>query len=80
MTAPANLPRGIFYPKMTFAQDGVNHGYFFCDIFPVVPEFSLINTLIVGFHSRDEQPCFSLKTKEHVCIIIKINSLFSQIP
>ena len=29
---------------------------------------------IVGFHSRDQQPCFSTKTKEKVCIIIEFNS------
>ena len=29
---------------------------------------------IVGFHSRDQQPCFSTKTKENVCIIIEFNS------
>ena len=29
---------------------------------------------IVGFHSRDQQPCFSTKTKENVCIIIELNS------
>ena len=29
---------------------------------------------IVGFHSRDQQACFSTKTKENVCIIIELNS------
>ena len=27
--------------------------------------------VIVGFHSRDQQPCFSTKTKENVCIRIE---------
>ena len=27
-----------------------------------------------GFHSRDQQPCFSTKTKGSVCIIIELNS------
>ena len=37
---------------------------------------TLMNTIlsIVGFHSRDQQPCFSTKTKENVCIIIEFNS------
>ena len=30
--------------------------------------------LIVGFHSRDPQLCFSTKTKENICIIIELNS------
>ena len=30
---------------------------------------------IVGFHSRDQQPCFSTKTIENVCIKIELNSL-----
>ena len=29
---------------------------------------------IAGFHSRDQQPCFSTKTKGSVCIIIELNS------
>ena len=29
---------------------------------------------IVGFHSRDQQPYFSTKTKENVCITIELNS------
>ena len=29
---------------------------------------------ILGFHSRDQQPCFSTKTKEDVSIIIAFNS------
>ena len=29
---------------------------------------------IAGFHSRDQQPCFSTKTKGSDCIIIEINS------
>ena len=29
---------------------------------------------ILGFHSRDQQPYFSTKTKESVCIIIELNS------
>ena len=29
---------------------------------------------IAGFHSRDQQPCFSTKTKGSLCIIIKLNS------
>ena len=29
---------------------------------------------ILGFHSRDQQPCFSTKTKEGVSIIIAFNS------
>ena len=29
---------------------------------------------IVGFHSRDQQPSFSLTTKGNVCIIIELNS------
>ena len=28
------------------------------------------NLAIAGFHSRDQQPCFSTKTKGSVCIII----------
>ena len=28
--------------------------------------------VIAGFHSRDQQPCFSTKTKGSVCIIILI--------
>ena len=32
------------------------------------------NFSIVSFHSRDQQPCFATKTKENVCIIIKLNS------
>ena len=32
------------------------------------------NRAIVGFHSRDQQPCFLTKTKENVCIIIELNS------
>ena len=31
-------------------------------------------TLILGFHSRDQQPCFSTETKEDVSIIIAFNS------
>ena len=34
----------------------------------------LKNPSILGFHSRDQQPCFSTKTKEHVSIIIAFNS------
>ena len=30
--------------------------------------------IIHGFHSRDQQPCFSKKTKESVCLIIENNS------
>ena len=30
--------------------------------------------LILGFHSRGQQPCFSTKTKEDVSIIIAFNS------
>ena len=30
--------------------------------------------LIAGFHSHDQQPCFSTKTKGSVCIIIELNS------
>ena len=33
-----------------------------------------MNKVIVGFHSRDQQPCFSPKTKEDVSIIIAFNS------
>ena len=29
---------------------------------------------ILGFHSRDQQPCFSMKTREDVSIIIAFNS------
>ena len=29
---------------------------------------------ILGFHSRDQQPCFSTKTKEDVSIIVAFNS------
>ena len=29
---------------------------------------------ILGFHSRDQQPCFSTKTKEDVSITIAFNS------
>ena len=29
---------------------------------------------IAGFHSRDQQQCFSTKTKGSVCIIIELNS------
>ena len=29
---------------------------------------------ILGFHSRDQQPCFSTKTKEDISIIIAFNS------
>ena len=32
------------------------------------------NLSILGFHSRDQQPCFSTKTKEDVSIIIAFNS------
>ena len=31
-------------------------------------------SLIAGSHSRDQQPCFSTKTKGSVCIIIELNS------
>ena len=31
-------------------------------------------TRILGFHSRDQKPCFSTKTKEDVSIIIAFNS------
>ena len=35
--------------------------------------FAVMNAIfaIAGFHSRDQQPCFSTKTKGSVCIIIK---------
>ena len=33
-----------------------------------------INRVILGFHSRDQQLCFSMKTKEDVSIIIAFNS------
>ena len=33
-----------------------------------------LSVLILGFHSRDQQPCFSTKTKEDVSIIIAFNS------
>ena len=33
-----------------------------------------VYTCIAGFHSRDQQPCFSTKTKGSVCIIIELNS------
>ena len=29
---------------------------------------------ILGFPARDQQPCFSTKTKESVCIIVEFNS------
>ena len=34
----------------------------------------LYTVAIAGFHSRDQQPCFSTKTKGSVCIIIELNS------
>ena len=37
-------------------------------------QITYIYTYIAGFHSRDQQPCFSTKTKESVCIIIELNS------
>ena len=37
---------------------------------PLAAALSLLIRSIVGFHSRDQQPCFSTKTKENVCIMI----------
>ena len=34
----------------------------------------LLTKPIAGFHSRDQQPYFSTKTKGSVCIIIELNS------
>ena len=36
--------------------------------------YTLYYWFIVGFRSYDQQPCFSLKTKENVFIIIEFNS------
>ena len=36
--------------------------------------FSFRAIAIVGFHSRDQQPCLSTKTKESVCTIKELNS------
>ena len=35
---------------------------------------AILHKPIAGFHSRDQQPCFSTKTKGSVCIIIELNS------
>ena len=34
----------------------------------------VLSAVILGFHSGDQQPCFSTKTKEDVSIIIAFNS------
>ena len=34
----------------------------------------LSESSIVRFNSRDQQPCFSMETKENVCIITELNS------
>ena len=34
----------------------------------------LMLILILGFHSHDQQPCFSTRTKENVCITKEFNS------
>ena len=36
--------------------------------------YGFTEVTIAGFHSRDQQPCFSTKTKGSVCIIIQLNS------
>ena len=38
-------------------------------------KFMKCDLTIAGFHSRDQQPCFSTKTKGSVCIIIELHSL-----
>ena len=40
----------------------------------VEQEFKLRGSNIAGFQSRDQQPCFSTKTKGSVCITIDLNS------
>ena len=42
--------------------------------FKTLSSLNGVRGFIVGFHSRDQQPCFSTKTKENVCIIIEFNS------
>ena len=47
---------------------------FSCYLFHIPFDWKGEEKLILGFHSRDQQPCFLTETKKKICMKIEFNS------